>query len=86
MTLSITVNLPVRDVAKSSAFFTSLGFGINPLYADEEHMELLGISDEVNVIKTTTTAPDINGPTFPAAQEAALRSEIEFDGLSEPHT
>ncbi len=38
------------------------------------------------VIKTTTTAPDINGPTFPAAQEAALRSEIEFDGLSEPHT
>ena len=50
MTLSITVNLPVKDVARSSAFFVRLGFVINPLYAHEEHMELLGISDEVNVM------------------------------------
>ena len=50
MTMSITVNLPVKDVAKSSAFFSRLGFVVNPLYANEEHMELLGISDEVNVM------------------------------------
>jgi uncharacterized protein len=50
MTMSITINLPVKDVARSSAFFSNLGFVINPLYANEEHMELLGISDEVNVM------------------------------------
>jgi predicted lactoylglutathione lyase len=49
--MSITVNLPVKDVAKSSAFFAHLGFVVNPLYANEEHMELLEISDEVNVIR-----------------------------------
>jgi predicted lactoylglutathione lyase len=50
VTLSITINLPVKDVARSSTFFANLGFVINPLYANEEHMELLGISDEVNVM------------------------------------
>lgn len=43
MTSSITVNLPVKDVARSSGFFANLGFAINSLYAQEEQMELLTI-------------------------------------------
>jgi predicted lactoylglutathione lyase len=32
----IFVNLPVRDLAASEAFFTDLGFGFNPDFADEQ--------------------------------------------------
>ena len=33
---TIFVNLPVRDLAASEAFFTSLGFAFNPAFADEQ--------------------------------------------------
>jgi uncharacterized protein len=32
----IFVNLPVRDLAASEAFFTELGFAFNPDFADEQ--------------------------------------------------
>lgn len=35
MTTRIFVNLPVRDLNKSVAFFTSLGFTFNPQFTDE---------------------------------------------------
>jgi len=81
MTLSITVNLPVKDVARSSAFFAHLGFVINPLYANEEHMELLGISDEVNVMLVSEsrfkpmTGKDIADATHEA--EAVMQLCVE---------
>ncbi len=31
----IYVNLPVKDLKKSMAFFSALGFGFNPQYTDE---------------------------------------------------
>ncbi len=31
----IFVNLPVKDVARSKAFFTALGFNFNPEYSDD---------------------------------------------------
>ncbi len=31
----IFVNLPVRDLARSTAFFTALGFAVNPRFSDE---------------------------------------------------
>ena len=32
----IFVNLPVKDVARSKAFFTGLGFGFNPDFSNDE--------------------------------------------------
>lgn len=35
MTTSIFVNLPSTDLERSKAFYTALGFEINPLFSDE---------------------------------------------------
>jgi len=35
MTTSIFVNLPSTDLDRSKAFYTSLGFSINPMFTDE---------------------------------------------------
>lgn len=35
MSTSIFVNLPTTDLERSKAFYTSLGFTINPLFTDE---------------------------------------------------
>lgn len=32
---ALFVNLPVADVARSKAFFATLGFGFNPMFTDE---------------------------------------------------
>jgi hypothetical protein len=50
MPTTITVNLPVKDLAKSTAFFTNLGFAIHPMFAEEKDMELLVISDAFSVM------------------------------------
>ena len=36
MATKIFVNLPVRDLDKSMAFFTSLGFSFNPQFTDDK--------------------------------------------------
>ena len=36
MATKIFVNLPVKDLGKSIAFFTSLGFSFNPQFTDEK--------------------------------------------------
>jgi uncharacterized protein len=36
MSTQIFVNLPVKDLSRSIAFFTSLGFGFNPQFTDEK--------------------------------------------------
>jgi len=50
MIASITVNLPVKDLARSSAFLTQLGFTVSPLFASEPEMELVILSAEVSVM------------------------------------
>jgi uncharacterized protein len=71
-------NLSVKDVARS---FTKLGFVINPLYADEAHMELLEISDEVNIMLVSEsrfksiTGNDIADATHYA--EAIMQLRVE---------
>ncbi len=35
MSQQIFVNLPVRDLQKSIAFFTQLGFSFNPQFTDD---------------------------------------------------
>lgn len=36
MVKQIFVNLPVKDLEKTKAFFTALGFGFNPKFTDEK--------------------------------------------------
>jgi uncharacterized protein len=50
MVMSITVNLPVSDVARATAFFTSVGFHVNPMFAADPEMELIDIADTVHVM------------------------------------
>ena len=46
MTTSIFVNLPVRDLDRSVAFFTELGYSFNDKYTDENAASLV-ISDNI---------------------------------------
>lgn len=54
MATNIFVNLPVRDLGKSVAFFTSLGYRFNPRYTDEsascmvvdEHIYVMLLTEE----------------------------------------
>ena len=50
MSTKIVLNLPVKDLAKSTEFFTKLGFSVNPQFAGEQNMECLVISDDISVM------------------------------------
>ena len=46
MSTSIFVNLPTTDLERSKAFYTSLGFSINPLFTDE-NAACVVLSDDI---------------------------------------
>jgi len=46
MASKIFINLPVKDLAASMAFFTSLGFSFNPQFTDEKAGSMV-ISDNI---------------------------------------
>lgn len=46
MSTKIFVNLPVKDLTKSTAFFTELGFSFNPQFSDE-NAGCMVISDDI---------------------------------------
>ena len=50
MPTMITVNLPVKDLERSTGFFTALGFAINPQFGGEDDMECLVIADGISVM------------------------------------
>jgi uncharacterized protein len=50
----IFVNLPVRDLSRSIAFFTKLGFSFDPRFSDEAGTCMI-ISDEAFVMLLTQT-------------------------------
>lgn len=45
-----SLNLPVKNVAQSKAFFTGLGFERNPQYPDNETSVALLIGDNLQVM------------------------------------
>ena len=49
MNRMIFVNLPVRDLAATKAFYTGLGFSLNPEFSDE-HTACVVISDTIVVM------------------------------------
>ncbi len=63
MSTQIFVNLPVKDLARSVAFFTQLGYQFNPKFTDE-NATCIVVSDSIFVMllvekffKTFTTKP-----------------------------
>ncbi len=52
MTTQIFVNLPVRDLDRSKAFFTALGYANNPQFTDE-NAACIVISDTIYVMLLT---------------------------------
>ena len=45
----IFLNLPVKDVATSTAFYTGLGFAVNEMFSDEQSTSIV-ISDQIVVM------------------------------------
>jgi uncharacterized protein len=43
------INLPVKDLAKSTEFFTKLGFSFDPMFTDENATRMI-ISDDTSVM------------------------------------
>jgi len=52
MARQIFVNLPVRDLGRSVAFFTALGFRFNPQFTDEKGTCMI-VSDDIFVMLLT---------------------------------
>jgi uncharacterized protein len=55
MITSITVNLPVKDVTRSTAFLKTIGFQVNPMFAADPDMELVDITGGVHVMLNSET-------------------------------
>ena len=49
MSKQVFINLPVADLAKSTAFYEALGFTLNPMFTDENASSLMW-SDEIIVM------------------------------------
>lgn len=49
MSTKIFVNLPVKDLGKSTDFFTELGFSFNPQFSDE-NAGCMVVSDDIYVM------------------------------------
>ncbi|MDG0792237.1 glyoxalase/bleomycin resistance/extradiol dioxygenase family protein [Cohnella ginsengisoli] len=45
-----SLNLPVKNVAQSKAFFTGIGFALNPQYPDNENSAAIMIGDNLQVM------------------------------------
>jgi len=50
MVTSITVNLPVRDLARSTRLLRRLGFEVDPMFAEENDMELIRLGSNIYVM------------------------------------
>lgn len=52
MSKQIYVNLPVKDLAKSTAFYEALGFTKNPVFSDENATALMWSDDIILMVLT----------------------------------
>jgi uncharacterized protein len=55
MNKQIILNLPVRDLEKSKAFFAALGFGFNPQVSGDNAAMVVVVEDAIQVMLTTET-------------------------------
>lgn len=55
MNKQIIINLPVKDLAKSKAFFSALGFSFNPKYSSENTAMMVIAEGSIQAMLTTET-------------------------------
>lgn len=53
MNKQIIINLPVKDLAKSKAFFSALGYSFNPQFCDEKAAMMVIAEGSIQVLLTT---------------------------------
>ncbi|MFL5358245.1 VOC family protein [Archangium sp.] len=53
MNKQIIFNLPVRNLDKSKAFFSALGFSFNPQFSNESAAFMVVVDGSINVMLTT---------------------------------
>jgi len=87
-TQSLYLNLPISDLARSTAFFNALGFGFNPKFSGE-HAACLVINEHIQVMLLTrsffagfTPKPvtDAHAST-PAFMSLSVAHRAEVDAL-----
>lgn len=55
MNKQIIVNLPVRDLARSRAFFTALGYRFDPAFSNDNAAMMLILEGTIHVMLTSET-------------------------------
>ncbi|MFC7430687.1 MULTISPECIES: VOC family protein [unclassified Agrococcus] len=84
MSTMIFVNLPVRDLDRSKAFYEALGWSINPLFTDEKAACVV-ISDEIMLMILrrdyfqTFTSKEVADPATTAQALLAISRESRED-------
>ena len=73
------INLPVRDLAKATAFFTKLGFSFDAVFTDENATRMI-ISDDASVM--LVTEPFFKGFIDPQDIADTSKSREVIVGLS----
>jgi predicted lactoylglutathione lyase len=73
------INLPVKDLARSTDFFTKLGFSFDPMFTDENATRMI-INDETSAMLVTETF--FNGFVEPQDIADTSRNREVLVGLS----
>jgi uncharacterized protein len=73
------INLPVKDLAKATAFFTKLGFSFDPMFTDENATRMI-ISNNASVM--LVTEPFFKGFIDPLDIADTSKSREVIVGLS----
>ena len=73
------INLPVKDLARATAFFTKLGFSFDPMFTDENATRMI-ISDDASVM--LVTEPFFKGFIDPQDIADTSKSREVLVGLS----
>jgi hypothetical protein len=87
MSTKIFVNLPVRDLKKSAAFFGALGWTFNPQFSDETAASMV-ISDEIYAMLLThpkfagfTDKPIADGTSAEVLISIAVDDKADVDRI-----
>jgi predicted lactoylglutathione lyase len=86
----VIFNLPVRDLDKSRAFFSALGFGFKPDFSNANAAYMIAVEDAIHVMLTTEAFfGSLTGKPVVRATEAnevviclSCESRQEVDSLS----
>lgn len=75
MIQSLWLNLPVKDVKRSKAFFTALGFSFNPNYGDSDESTCLMVGEKQTIVMLFAEPSFKNFTSHPVA-DTQLVSEV----------